>query len=151
MWSLGQGRPDSSGGKGNRLVFWGCGLEPHLGRHPPPPGFTTQPPLQFLLRYFLKLADNQNCHNSEHSSQRAKRVANNMSSYGRDMVQNGVGFMHSVSLKSHGPVLLSMKLLPYPVNQSCFPSALDKLNETALRRMVPAVTSLENWLQGAIF
>ena len=44
-----------------------------------------------------------------------------------------------------------MKLLPYPVNQSCFPSALDKLNETALRRMVPAVTSLANWLQGAIF
>ena len=61
------------------------------------------------------------------------------------MVQNGVGFMHSVSLKSHGPVLLSMKLLPYPaVNQSCFPLALDKLNETALRRMVPAVTSLAN-------
>ena len=61
--------------------------------------------------------------NSEHSSQRASRVANNVSSYGRDMVQNGVGFMHSVSLKSHVPVLLSMKLLPYPVNQSCFPSA----------------------------
>ena len=81
---------------------------------------------------------------SEHSSQRAKRVANNVSSYGRDMVQNGLGFMHSVSLKSHGPVLLSMKLLPYPVNQSCFPSALDKLNETTLRRMVPAVTSLAN-------
>ena len=81
---------------------------------------------------------------SEHSSQRAKRVANNVSSYGRDMVQNGLGFMHSVSLKSHGPVLLSMKLLPYPVNQSCFPSALDKLNETASRRMVPAVTSLAN-------
>ena len=54
------------------------------------------------------------------------------------MVQNGLGFMHSVSLKSHGPVLLSMKLLPYPVNVSWFPSALDKLNETALRRMVPA-------------
>ena len=52
---------------------------------------------------------------SEHSSQRAKRVANNVSSYGRDMVQNRIGFMHSVSLKSHGPVLLSMKLLPYPV------------------------------------
>ena len=67
-----------------------------------------------------------------------------ISSYGRDMVQNGLGFMHSVSLKSHGPILLSMKLLPYPVNQSCFPSALDKLNETALRRMVPAVTSLAN-------
>ena len=79
--------------------------------------------------------------NSEHSSQ---RVANNVSSYGRDMVQNGLRFMHSVSLKSHGPVLLSMKLLPYPVNQSCFPSALDKINETALRRMVPAVTSLAN-------
>ena len=60
------------------------------------------------------------------------------------MVQNGLGFMHSVSLNSHGPVLLSMKLLPYPVNQSCFPSALDKLNETALGRMVPAVTSLAN-------
>ena len=56
--------------------------------------------------------------NSEHSSQRAKRVVNNVSSYGRYMVQNGLGFMHSVSLKSHGPVLLSMKLLPYPVNQS---------------------------------
>ena len=81
---------------------------------------------------------------SEHSSQRAKRVANNVSSYGRDMVQNGLGFMHSLSLKSHGPVLLSMKLLPYPVKQSCFPSALDKLNETALRRMVPAATSLAN-------
>ena len=79
--------------------------------------------------------------NSEHSSQRAKRVANNVSSYGRDMVQNGLGFMHSVSLKSHGPVLLSIKLLPYP---SCFPAALDKLNETALRRMIPAVTSLAN-------
>ena len=52
--------------------------------------------------------------------------------------------MHSVSLKSHGPVLLSMKFLPYPVNQSCFPSALDKLNETTLKRMVPAVTSLAN-------
>ena len=81
---------------------------------------------------------------SEHSSQRTKRVANNVSSYGRDMVKNGLGFMHSVSLKSHGPFLLSMKLLPYPVNQSCFPSALDKLNETALRHMVPAVTSLAN-------
>ena len=72
-------------------------------------------------------------------------AANNVSSYGRDMVQNGLGFiMHSVSLKSHGPVLLSMKLLPYPVNQDCFPSALSNLNETALRRMVPAVTSLAN-------
>ena len=78
------------------------------------------------------------------TARNAKRVANNVSSYGRDMVQNGLGFMHCVSLKSHGPVLLSMKLLPYPVNQSCFPSALDKLNETALRRMVPAVTSLAN-------
>ena len=68
---------------------------------------------------------------SEHSSQRAKRVANNVSSYGRDMVQNGLGFMHSVSLKSHGPVLLSMKLLPYPVDQSCFPSALYNLNDSA--------------------
>ena len=84
------------------------------------------------------------CIYSEHSSQRAKRVANNVSSYGRDMVQNGIGFMHSVSLKSHGPVLVPMKLLPYPVNQSCFPSAFDKLYETALRRMVPAVTSLAN-------
>ena len=60
------------------------------------------------------------------------------------MVQNGLGFMHSVSLKSDGPFFLSMKLLPYPVNQSCFPSALDKLNGVALRRMVPAVTSLAN-------
>ena len=45
---------------------------------------------------------------------------------------------------THLLFLLSMKLLPYPVNQSCFPSALDKSNETALRRMVPAVTSLAN-------
>ena len=67
------------------------------------------------------------------------------------MVQNGLGFMHSVSLKYHDPVLLSMKLLPFPVNQSFFPSALDKFNETALRRMVPAVTSLANLFQGAIF
>ena len=52
--------------------------------------------------------------------------------------------MHSVSLESNGPVFWSMKLLPYPVNQSCFPSALEKLNETALRRRVPAVTSLAN-------
>ena len=73
-----------------------------------------------------------------------KRVENNVSSYGRYMVQNGLGFMHSVSLKSHGPVLLSMKLLPYPVNQSCFPSALNKINEAALRRMVSAVTSRAN-------
>ena len=58
---------------------------------------------------------------SEHSSQRAKRVANNVSSYGRDMVQNGLWFMHSVSLKSDGPVLLSMKLLPHLAIQSCFP------------------------------
>ena len=70
------------------------------------------------------------------------RVANNVSSYSRDMVQNGLGFMHSVSSKYHGSVLLSMKILPYQVNQSCFPSALDKLNETALRCMVPAVKSL---------
>ena len=93
------------------------------------------------LFYFILYVPS-NIFHSEHSSQ--KRVANNVSSYGRDMVQNGLGSMHSVSLKSHGPVLLSMKLLPYPVNQSCFPSALDKLNETALRRMVPAVTSLAN-------
>ena len=73
-----------------------------------------------------------------------KRVANNVSSYGRDMVQNGLGFMHNVSLKSLGPVLLSMKLLPYPVDQSCFPSALCNLNDSALRHMVPAVTSLAN-------
>ena len=52
--------------------------------------------------------------------------------------------MHSVSLRSHGPVLLSMKLLPYPVNQSCFPSALYKLNDSAFSCMVPAVTSLAN-------
>ena len=52
--------------------------------------------------------------------------------------------MHSVSLKFHGPVLLSMKLHPFPLNQSCFPSAFDKFNETALRHMVPAVTSLAN-------
>ena len=56
--------------------------------------------------------------------------------------KNGTINMHSVSLKSNGLVFWSMKLLPYPVNQSCFPSALDKLNETAFRRMVPAVTSL---------
>ena len=60
------------------------------------------------------------------------------------MVRNGVGFMHSVSLKSHGPVLWPVKLLPFPVNQSCFLSALDKFNETVLRHMVPAVTSLAN-------
>ena len=67
-----------------------------------------------------------------------------MSSYSKDMVKNGPGFLHSISLKSLGPVLLSMKLLPFPVNRGFFPSALDKLNETALRRMVPAVTSLAN-------
>ena len=55
------------------------------------------------------------------------------------MVQNGLEFMHSVSLKSHGPVLLSMILLPFPVNQNFFPSAFDMFNETALWRMVPAV------------
>ena len=74
----------------------------------------------------------------------ARNALNNVSSYGKDMVQNWLGFMHSVSLKSHGPVLLSMKLLPYPVDQSCFPSALYNLNDSALRRMVPAVTSLAN-------
>ena len=92
-----------------------------------------------LLLVYVMILDN-----SEHSSQRAKRDANNVSSYGRDMVQNVLGFMHSVSLKSDGPVLLSMKLLPYPVNQSSFPSALDKLNGIAFRRIVPAVTSLAN-------
>ena len=59
--------------------------------------------------------------NSEHSSQRPKRVANNVSSYGRDMVQNGLGFMHSVSLKSHGPVvllLLTFCLLLLPLWES---------------------------------
>ena len=81
---------------------------------------------------------------SEHSSQRAKRVANNVSSYGRDMVQNWLGFVHSLWLKYHGPVLLSMKLLLFPVNQSCFSLALDEFNEIALRRMVPAVTSVAN-------
>ena len=60
------------------------------------------------------------------------------------MVQNGLGFMHSESLKFDGPVSLSMKLLPYPVNQSCFPSTLDKLNGIELRRKLPAVTSLAN-------
>ena len=54
----------------------------------------------------------------------------------------GVGFMHSVSLKYHGPVLWPMKLLPFPLNQSCFPSALYKFNKTELRHMVPAVTSV---------
>ena len=119
---------------------------------PPPPPLdpcTTVKRLKtfsFVPRYIIYNIQmlNKPCYYSEHSSQRAKRVANNMSSYGRDMVQNGLGFMHSVSLKSHGLVLLSMKLLPYPVNQSCFPSALDKLIETALRRMVPAVKSLAN-------
>ena len=54
--------------------------------------------------------------------------------------------MHSVYIKSHGPVLLSMKLhvLPFSVNQSSFPSALDKFSETAVKRLVPAVTSLVN-------
>ena len=59
------------------------------------------------------------------------------------MVQNGLGFMHSVSLKSHGP-FLHIKLLPFLVNQSFSPSAMDKFDKTALRRMVPAVTSLAN-------
>ena len=59
--------------------------------------------------------------------------------------------MHSVYLKSHGPVLLSVKLPLFLVNQSFYPSALDKFKETALRRMVPAVTSLANCFQGAIF
>ena len=54
----------------------------------------------------------------------------------------GVGFMHSVSLKSHGPVLWPMKLLPFPLNQSCFQSALYKFNKTELRHMVPAVKSV---------
>ena len=69
---------------------------------------------------------------------------NEESSYGRNMIQNGLGFMHSVSLKSHGPVSLLMKLLPFPLNQSGFPSALDKLNEIELRPMLPALTSLAN-------
>ena len=60
------------------------------------------------------------------------------------MVQNGLGFMRNVSLISHGPALWPMKLLCFPVNQSCFPSALDKFNETELRHMLPAVTSLAN-------
>ena len=71
-------------------------------------------------------------------------VASRESSYVREMVQNGLEFMHSVSLKSHGPVLWPMKLLPFPVNQSCFPAALDKFNETELIHMVPATTSLAN-------
>ena len=49
--------------------------------------------------------------------------------------------MHSVTLKSQGPVLLSMKLLLFPVNHNFSQSALVKFNETALRHMVPAV----NW------
>ena len=69
---------------------------------------------------------------------------NEESSYNRNMAQNGLGFMHSVSLKSHGPVSLPMKLLSFPVNQSGFPSALDKLNEIKLRPMLPALTSLAN-------
>ena len=69
---------------------------------------------------------------------------NEESSYDMDMVQNGLGLMHSVSLKYHGPVLLRMKLFPFPVKQSCFPSALDKFNESELRRMVLAFTSLGN-------
>ena len=64
------------------------------------------------------------------------------SSNGKDMVRNGLGFMHSASIKSHGPVLWPVKLLSFPVNQSCFPSALEKFNETELRHTVPAVTSL---------
>ena len=60
------------------------------------------------------------------------------------MVGNGLGFMHSVSLKSHGPVLMPMKLLPFPVNQSCFPLTLYTFKERELSHMVPAVTSLAN-------
>ena len=67
------------------------------------------------------------------------------------MVQNWLGFMHSVSLKSHGPVLWYMKLLHFLVNQSCFPSALYKFNKTELRHMEPAITSPANWELGFMY
>ena len=55
--------------------------------------------------------------------------------------------MHNVSLnlKSHGHILLSMKLHPFPVNQSFFPSAMGKFNETALRCMAGFYTKLNVW------
>ena len=40
--------------------------------------------------------------------------------------------MHSVSLKSHGPVLLSMKLLSYPVNQS-FPVGIGQVKRNCIK------------------
>ena len=52
--------------------------------------------------------------------------------------------MHSVSLKSNGPVFLVHEITIVSGESEMFPSALDKLNETALRRMVSAVTSLAN-------
>ena len=69
---------------------------------------------------------------SEQSSQLAKHV-------GTWSDINGLGFMHSVSLKFHGPVLLSMELLPFSVYQSFSP-----FQRKNLRCMVPAVTSLAN-------
>ena len=56
------------------------------------------------------------------------------------MVQHRLGFMRSVSLKSHGLVLLSMKLISFPVNQSCFPSALDKFNRTTFALSLPSTS-----------
>ena len=63
MWSIGQDRLGSSGGQSNRLVFRGRGLEPHLGRHPHPPWFHNMTASAIFIQIFLKLADNQNCHN----------------------------------------------------------------------------------------
>ena len=75
----------------------------------------------------------------------SKCLANNVTSYWKDMVQNEWARVYAQGIfKSYGPVLLSIKLLPFLVNQRFSPSAMDKFNETALRRMVPAVTSLAN-------
>ena len=54
-------------------------------------------------------------------------------SNGRGMVQNGLWFMHSVSYKYHVLVLLSMKLLPFPVNQSFFPVSNGQVHQNSIK------------------
>ena len=68
--------------------------------------------------------------NSEHSSH--SRVANNVSSYGRDMVQNGLGFMHSIFKISWSDFVVH-EITPVSGEPELFPVGIGQVKRNSIK------------------
>ena len=71
---------------------------------------------------------------------KARNVVSKESSYGMDMVKNGLGFMHSVSWYC----FVAFEITSVSRESELFPAGIGQVQETEFRHMVPAVMSLAN-------